>query len=185
MTIAEIVNKSLILKNLLTAQHLCDIIEYNGKLLERRNLLEKDRFIQFSYALNEAQKSIGRIKCKKMDTYGLGSAHTLCVCLLQDNPEGLTKTELAHLCGVDKAQISRVISELQDKELVAISDPCLHYRQKYLLTEKGTPIADEIREIVLKINSYVSESIPPEHIAIFYSTFNTICDNLKKAEKLF
>lgn len=147
--------------------------------------MDKDRFLLFSSRLNDAQKSISRIKQKKMEHYGLGSAHVICICLLGEHPKGLTKTELAKRGGVDKAQISRVISDVLEKDYVSVSNPQASYRQRYTLTELGATVANEIRKTILDINSFVSESIPKEDIDIFYSTFNTICENLNKAEKQF
>lgn len=147
--------------------------------------MEKDRFILFSTLLSDAQKSISRIKHKKMDQYGLGSAHTLCMCLLAENPNGLTKTELARCCGVDKAQISRVVADILEKEYVSIANPECNYRQRYTLTDKGMVIACDMRQIILEINNFVSDSIPKEQIENFYETLKIICGNLKKAEKRF
>lgn len=135
--------------------------------------------------LNDAQKSIARLKYKKMDSYGLGSAHTVCLCILQDSANGFNKTELAKLCGVDKAQISRVISDLAEKNYVTVITPERSYRQKYALTDKGKNVTEEIRSIILDINNFVSDGIPQEQIENFYSTFKIICDNLSKAEDIF
>lgn len=147
--------------------------------------MDKDRFLLFSSRLNDAQKSIARIKQKKMEHYGLGSAHVICICLLEEHSKGLTKTELAKRGGVDKAQISRVISDVLEKDYVNISNPQASYRQRYTLTELGATVAKEIRKTILDINSFVSESIPQKDIDTFYTTFNTICENLSKAEKQF
>ena len=148
-------------------------------------VLDKDRFLLFSAKLNDAQKSIARIKQKKMEHYGLGSAHVLCICQLEEHPKGLTKTELVKRCGVDKAQISRVIADLLEKTYVTVSNPQSSYRQKYTLTENGHGVAAEIKQVILDINTFVSESIPQEDIETFYATFNTICENLNKAEEIF
>ena len=147
--------------------------------------LDKDRFLKFNTYLNDTQKSISRIKQRKMEHYGLGGAHVLCLCQLVDHPKGLTKTELVKKCGVDKAQISRVISDILEKDYVSVANPQASYRQKYALTEKGEDVAREIKQIILDINTFVSESIPQKDIEIFYNTFETICENLNKAEKLF
>ncbi|MBQ7384203.1 MAG: MarR family transcriptional regulator [Clostridia bacterium] len=147
--------------------------------------MEQDRFLRFSSLLNEAQKSIARLKHIKMESYGLGSAHTVCIRILQDHPDGVTKSDLAKLCSVDKAQISRVIADLLQKEYVAVSTPERNYRQKYTLTEQGKSVADEMSRIILEINRFVSSDIPQEQLDIFYATFNTICEKLNEAEKLF
>ena len=147
--------------------------------------MDKDRFLLFSAKLNDAQKSIARIKQKKMEHYGLGSAHVLCICQLEEHPKGLTKTELVKRCGVDKAQISRVIADLSEKTYVTVSNPQSSYRQKYILTENGLNVATDVRQAILDINTFVSQSIPQEDIETFYATFNTICENLNKAEEIF
>ena len=147
--------------------------------------MDKDRFLLFSSRINDAQKSISRIKQKKMEHYGLGGAHVLCICQLDEHPKGLTKTELVKRCGVDKAQISRVISDVLEKNYVTVSNPQASYRQKYILTEHGVAVAAEMKKTILDINSFVSESIPQADIDVFYNTFDTICEQLNKAEKLF
>ena len=147
--------------------------------------MDKARFIKFSALLNSAEKSISRMKHKKMDSYGLDNAHALCICVLCESEEGLTKTELATRCGVDKAQISRVVTALQKKNFIGTPSGEKTYKQRYTLTEQGKKMANEISSLILDINGYVSDSIPKEHLAIFYSTFETICENLKKAEELF
>ena len=147
--------------------------------------MDKDRFILFSTLLGDAQKSISRIKQKKMDQYGLGSSHTLCMCLLAENPDGLTKTELVRRCGVDKAQISRVVSDILEKDYVSIVNPECNYRQRYALTDEGALVAADMRQIILDINNFVSDSISKEQIENFYETLKIICGNLKKAEKEF
>lgn len=148
--------------------------------------MNSDRFIRFSSLLNNAQKSIARIKYKKMDSYGLGSAHTLCMRILLDHSEdGITKTELAALCGVDKAQISRLVGNLLDMKYISVCNPKRSYRQKYVLTEEGKRVACDIQKIVVEINEYVSSDIPKEDLDIFYSTFETICERLSNAEEKF
>lgn len=152
---------------------------------ERSDSLEHDRFVEFSTLLNEVQKSITRIKCKKMDSYGLGSSHTLCLCILQEHPQGITKTLLAKRCGIDKAQISRVVDDLLKKNYVTTVSTKKNYNQKYLLTDEGADVAENMRGVILEINAFVSDSIPQEQIDNFYSTFKTICNNLNKAEDIF
>ena len=147
--------------------------------------MDKTRFIKFSALLNSAQKSISRMKHKKMDSYGLDNAHTLCICVLAEANDGLTKTELATLCGVDKAQISRVVTALQKKNFIGTPSGEKTYKQRYSLTEEGKKVAHDISSLILEINSYVSDSIPKEQIEGFYATFALICDNLKKAEEIF
>ena len=147
--------------------------------------MKQTGFLLFNTHLSNAQKSLQKLKNKKMEIYGLGSAHTVCLCLLYDYPDGITKTELARLCGVDKAQISRIITDLEQKGYVITAEGGSHYRQKYKLTEEGTATTSEIKYIIQDINGFVSGDIPREELDAFYATFAKICHNLKRAETQF
>ena len=44
-------------------------------------------------------------------------------------------------------------------------------------------IANELKKLALEIKNFVGGDIPKKDIDVFYTTFNTICDNLNKIEK--
>lgn len=147
--------------------------------------VDKDRLEEFSTLIGSAAKSLQKIKNKGMFPYGLGSAHTSCMRKLYEAPSGVTRAELARLCDVDKAQITRIIADLVEKQY--IDSPVgsqSNYRRKIKLTEDGKRVVREINEIVLQMNQFVSGEIPQERIDIFYDTFTQICEGLKKAEDL-
>lgn len=141
-------------------------------------------FEAFSSLLSAATKSLERLKSKGMEDFGLSGTHTLCLRQMYDCPEGLTRTQLSHRLGVDRAQITRVIGELLAKGFVTEVGSDSNYRKKCCLTEKGREATAEINGIVERINKFVSGDIPKERLTVFYSTLNEICDNLKKAEEL-
>ena len=148
-------------------------------------ILERDRFEAFYGLLGSATKSIYRLKSKGMLPFGLTSSHTICMRKLYEKRDGVTRTQLTKLCAVDKAQISRIIETLTEKGYaVEKRGAQANYRSKIMLTEEGIRVTEEINDIVIRINEYVSGNIPENDIIIFYETFNKICDNLKKAEEL-
>ena len=148
-------------------------------------MLNKDRYEAFNNLIYAALKSMQKIKHKGMLPYGLSSTHTICMRRLYESPNGITRAQLAKLCMIDKAQISRIVTELEEKGYLSESgESKANYRAKLILTEEGIKTAAEINEIVLKINTFVSGDIPEENINIFYDTLQQICDNLKKAESL-
>ena len=129
-----------------------------------------------------AAKSINKLKEKGMAPYGLSSVHTRCIRSLNDFPAGLTRMQIAKQCGVDKAQISRIIGDLSEKGYVTESSVKSGYKNKIELTEKGRMAAAQINEIILNINNFVSGDIPEDKIRIFYEVFEQICENLRNAE---
>lgn len=139
----------------------------------------------FNTLLSDAQKSLARIKHKQMESYGLESSHAVCMYMLRENPSGFTKAELARNCKVDKAQITRVINDLLEKNYVFVFPAERSYKQKYCLTPKGEEITEDMRSIATETVRYVGGDIPKDQIDNFYKTFQTICDNLSKAEKNF
>ena len=126
--------------------------------------MEKSRFILFTGLINSVTKSIQGMKMIKMERYGLSAAHTNCLCRLAEAPEGLTQGELAELETMDKAQISRVLRELEEKGYAAQSG--------------------EMERILLGLNEFVSREIPEEDLEVFYRTMRTIAENITGAEAL-
>ena len=71
-----------------------------------------ERFQEFSGLISRAEKALQRAKAENVRSYGLRGVHVSCLLALCEREEGLTATELAAVCGVDRAQISRVAAEL-------------------------------------------------------------------------
>lgn len=142
--------------------------------------MQEDRFELFDVSISLICKSIQKIKSEKMMPYGLKSSHVLFLIQLNKKDEGLTASELSEAGHVDKAQISRVISELMQKGYVIKKS--LRQGQKYnvklMLTDAGRKVTKEINEIIAKVLEYVSGSIPSSDLDIFYRTLFKISDNL-------
>ncbi|MBQ7758677.1 MarR family winged helix-turn-helix transcriptional regulator [Anaerotignum sp.] len=147
--------------------------------------MKESRFELFDGLISSAGKTIQRIKTNKMQKYGLGSTHTTCLCKLgKVGAQGLTQKELTEQEGIDRAQISRVLRDLENRGLVQNAGESA-YKKKYYLTEAGAEIVGEMNEIILEINSYVSDEFSDEEMAAFYSVLHRINENLKKAEEKY
>ena len=135
--------------------------------------------------ISNSSKTINRMKSRYMSRYGLSGTHTICLRQLFDNQSGLTKSEIADCCDIDKAQITRIIGELMEKGYVGADTSKKAYNRKFFLTENGKKITNEINEVVVAINRYVSTDIPIEDIKRFYATFEIINEKLKDYEEDF
>ena len=144
-----------------------------------------DSFERFAQMLSNATKSLYRLKSRCMSKYGLSSTHTACLRKLYENPDGLTKSEIADNCEIDKAQITRIIGELIAKNYVKDDSSKKTYNRKFFLTAVGKKITDEINETVVDVVKYVNEDIPREDIEHFYSVFEAINKKLKDSEECF
>jgi len=147
--------------------------------------VEHDRLETFMAHVTGASRSITKLKARGMSSYNLGSTHTACLRVLFKSRNGMTRTQLAKKCELDKAQISRIINELEEKGYVSESAETTSYKRKITLTDEGTKITAEINQLVLDINDVVSGEIASEDIETFYRVFGTICANLKQAEGFF
>ena len=143
-------------------------------------IMLEDRFELFDVSVSLICKSIQKIKSEKVLQYGLKSSHVLFLVQLGRSEDGLTAGELSEVGHVDKAQISRVISELMNKGYV--TKLCLRQGQKYknklTLTEAGRRVTREINDMIMNVLETVSGSIPLSDLEIFYRTLFTISDNL-------
>lgn len=135
------------------------------------------RFVAFSMLNEESSKNMQRIKAAYMGTLGLHSGDAMLLAVLSRHEDGLSASELARACKLDKAAISRALPPLLEKGEVAYREPHTgkrSYRSRLILTEKG-------RETVKKMNAFTvdtvkrtSEDIPSEELATFYSVFRKI-----------
>ena len=147
-------------------------------------MLETDRFNRFCSLLCGATKSIQKLKSKYMTHYGLTSAHTMCIRYLDASIDGLTRMELAEMCDIDKAQISRTVNELCAKGyLTETESENNNYRKRLKLTPMGKDTADEINKAIKEIHAFVSKDLDEEQLMTFYTTFDLICTRLKQAEE--
>ena len=144
-----------------------------------------DSFERFGLMLSTASKSLYRLKSRCMSKYGLSSTHTVCLRKLYENPKGLTKSEIADSCDIDKAQITRIMGELLEKNYVIDDSSKKTYNRKFFLTELGRKITDEINGTVEDVVRYVNEDIPKEDVEHFYTVFGTINKKLKDSEEYF
>jgi len=128
-----------------------------------------DRFLRFSFAIDQVAKNLQKIKNEKLARFGLRSMHLMCLFQLDKNPEGLTGTELASRCLVDKAFISRVTGELCRSDYVSYSDrEGSHYNNKFVLTEAGKAVMTQVRHILEEAVEQVTAGIDEEQWSQFY-----------------
>jgi DNA-binding MarR family transcriptional regulator len=102
------------------------------------------------------------------------------VYILGRTPGGLTPAELSEASSVDKALISRIISELTEKGFVTTAPSGgRRYKARLLLTEEGRKVADYIADAVSDIQKKVSGNIPAEDLEVFYRTLFTLQTNFR------
>ena len=76
------------------------------------------RFERFSYAISEISRHWHRIAAQEMGKHGLKAPHSVYLLALARWEAGMTAAQLAQDCGKDKADVSRMVTILEEKGLV-------------------------------------------------------------------
>ena len=143
-----------------------------------------DRFTAFALNLANIERDLHKIKSKKMAEYGLRATHLMCMIQIFCNEDGLTSTEIARTCAIDKAFVSRITADLVDRKFVMFNEKYndgRKYRQKFVLTEEGMKVMYEINEVVDKVIAKIYDQVSEEEIQHFYKILSVLNNNVMSA----
>ena len=138
-----------------------------------------DRFKRFSYLVTETNRCMRKLENDVMSKVELKGYYAVYLLALYRNPKGLSAVRLAEICGRNKADVSRSIADLLEKDLIKKSKNTRGYRTPIILTEKGIEYALMLESSVELAIKKVSSGIPSGIISEFYDTFEIICSNLR------
>lgn len=137
--------------------------------------MDYERFSSFVLFTERISKNIKRIADLKMEPHGLRSSHVMCILQLAKSNGGLSSTALADACGVDKAFISRITSELSEKDYITKDKNAKgKYKTKFVLTEKGQEMNGVITGILAECFEHVDARLSLKKLEIFYETLEKI-----------
>ena len=144
--------------------------------------MKKTDFDLFSPELLRLAKQLHEMKNKKLAEHDIKVTNARCLCrIAASGEEGVSATQLSHVCGIDKAQISRCMLELIQKQYVYRGEEegkC--YKQKYHLTEAGKKITDDLMASACEMHRVLGEGISDEELSAFYQTLERICENFAR-----
>jgi len=138
------------------------------------------RFERFATALSEITRYWHKIAAAEMKRYGLKGHHALYLITMNRYPDGITAVRLGELCCRDKADVSRSIAELEDKNLIEKDDSGVsRYRILLRLTDEGKQAAEYLKERADLAVKLGGEGIPEESKESFYCMLELVASNLK------
>ncbi len=139
-----------------------------------------DRFERFSYCIAEISKYWRKLATEEMEKYGLKGTHSVYLTTLEKYSEsGLTATQLCELCARDKADVSRMISIMEEKGLVE-KKGANQYRGVFKLTEKGHAASEGLRKRIEKAVEFSGKDLSVEDRKVFYEALESIVTNLRQ-----
>lgn len=138
-----------------------------------------DRFMRFSIAMETISKNVQKYKNEQLSPFGLKSMHLMFLYCLGQANDGLTATELSKSCGVDKAFISRMATDLRSMGYIGYADEDDgHYKKHLELTARGREIIEDINTRVSTAVEQVTADVSREHLEIFYSVLDKMNGNI-------
>lgn len=143
------------------------------------------RFEQFAFVISGIYREVQKIERDEMIKHGYRGAFAVYLATLYRYKDGLTSAQLCELCDKDKAAVSRIIAEMEEKGLIERdrTNP-RGYRAKIVLTEKGTDIAEFVSNRATAAVCAVSgEMMNEKQREFFYATLENIYKNLRKVSR--
>lgn len=137
------------------------------------------RFERFSFLIARTYRNLKRIESSTMEKYGLKGTSAIYLATLCRYPEGLTSAKLSEMCGRNKAEVSRELTVLANRGLVAKPEGKRSYRASITLTERGRRAAEKVASIADAAVNMVSGEIGAEDIDTLYATLERIADKLE------
>lgn len=138
------------------------------------------RFDHFVSVISSLHKSIQKIKSLEMREFGLKGPHVMSLFYLSQSTGGMTAAQLSRAASVDRAAISRVLSELEEGGFIRYTDQAAgkKYRAELTLTEKGKEVAAKVQELISSIVELANRGLGDEETDSMYHCLNVISDNL-------
>jgi len=140
----------------------------------------KTRYEEFTGLISAINRSIQKIERDEMIKYGYKGAYAQYLAVMNRNPEGITSAQLCEMSDRDKAAVSRIVSEMEEKGLVVReSNNDNLYRAKLKLTEEGRKAADFVCSRAAAAVDAGGHGLNDEKRKVFYETLELIADNLE------
>lgn len=143
-----------------------------------------ERFERFSLAIFEISKHWHKIAGEEMAKYGLKGQHATYLLAIANCEDGITAPQICESCGKDKADVSRMMSIMEQKGLV--TKESVHqnmYRGVFKLTEKGEEAVEHVRRRASLAVELAGRDLDDERRTIFYGALESIVLNLREISK--
>lgn len=138
------------------------------------------RYEQFSYIVSVINRQIQKLERDEMVKFGYKGAWAQYLAVMRSYPQGVTSAQLSDICDKDKAAVSRVVTEMEEKGVVVrrLEGDTL-YRAKITLTAEGKKVADFVAARASAAVAAVGNELSDEERKIFYSTMDFISQKLQ------
>jgi DNA-binding MarR family transcriptional regulator len=141
----------------------------------RINMIE--RFEKFSFNIFSIYHYLHKIMSDEMKKYGLKGPYAIYLIAMSRNETGITSARLADICGRNKADVSRAISDFERNELIK-RDGNSSYNAKIVLTDTGKSVATALGKKAMNAVSLVGGDLTEDDREILYSSLESIAEKM-------
>ena len=150
----------------------------------KRRVTVVSRFEQFSAVISVINRYIQNIERDEMIKVGYKGAYAIYLVTIARYPEGITAAQLGEYCVKDKAAVSRIVSEMEDRGLIKRAGNGENlYRAKLFLTPKGEELAEFVKQKARTAVNEVSGKMSDEDRNVMYKALDIISKNLEIISK--
>ena len=140
-----------------------------------------NRFARFSLAISEIDRCWHKLAAEEMAKYELNSPHAVYLTALYTFKEGVTAAKLGELCCKNKADVSRMVSIMEQKGLVTRESVSNNlYRGLLKLTGVGMEAAEFVCRRVKVAVDLASAGLDADRRKHLYDSLELISGNLRR-----
>ena len=109
----------------------------------------------------------------------------LCMWMIYKNEGGCSATDLRTMSCYDKSLISRMLSDLQENGYIIRNpeDDGKKRGMRYILSDQGVNVVEDMQESFLKFTDKISEDIPKEDLRTFLDVSVKLIGNIENYAK--
>lgn len=136
----------------------------------------------FSVLIVQNSRSIQKIYSELLSDIGLKISDVACLMIIRHNMNGCTATGLRDATCYDKALISRMLADLQNKGFVRRNpeDKEKQRGARFVLTDEGTALTQRIDRLSQLISREIESSLSRDELEKFALIGTQLTDNLKR-----
>ncbi len=144
-------------------------------------MITSKKFTMFYQTFDRIVKNIKRLAAPVMSRYGLRGVHAVCILELDRCQGGMTVTEIAAKCMVDKALSSRMVRELLNGGFIVACPGAseTRYNQRYMPTPRVREIVKELNVVIMDYVAEAGKDIPAKDLTVFYRVLAGLDRNIE------
>lgn len=136
-----------------------------------------ERFEKFSFNIFSIYHYLHKIMSDEMKHYGLKGPYAIYLIAMSRNESGITSARLAEICGRNKADVSRAISDFERNGLIKRSGDTA-YNARIVLTESGKNISTALAKKAMNAVSLVGKDLTEDKREVLYSSLESIAEKM-------